>query len=185
MRIYYPSLDAIHQQTMQLEPEQCKHCLQRRQLVSHGFIRKKRVGAQPEAIGKRVFCSNRHRRTGCGRTMQLYRDATIRSVHHAGCRVVAFLCAWLTGASIERAYQDATGANSARHAYRWLHRLAAQMSTYRSRLHRPPLATSMSATTPPRSPRRLLLASTFSALLTHLGEPLCQRYQSQWQQSFF
>ena len=28
-------------------------------------------------MGKRVFYSNRHRRTGCGRTVQLYLDSTV------------------------------------------------------------------------------------------------------------
>ena len=63
MQIYYPSLQAIEQQTMQLDNEQCVHCKQAHQLVSHGFIRKKRVGAEPEAVGKRVRC--RHIRPGC------------------------------------------------------------------------------------------------------------------------
>ena len=53
MQIYYPNLQAIQQQTLQLESEQCKHCRQTHQLVSHGFIRRKRVGAQPEAVGMR------------------------------------------------------------------------------------------------------------------------------------
>ena len=78
MQIYYPSLQAIEQQTMQLDSEQCAHCKQTHQLVSHGFIRKKRAGAEPEAVGKRVFCSNRNHHAGCGRTMQLYLDSTVR-----------------------------------------------------------------------------------------------------------
>jgi len=35
MQTYYPSLEAINQQTLQLESEQCKHCRQTHQLVSH------------------------------------------------------------------------------------------------------------------------------------------------------
>src|SRR5438105_3362017 len=59
VRTYYPDLQAIEQQTKQLENESCQHCHRERQLISHGFIYKKRVGAEPQAIGKRVFCSNR------------------------------------------------------------------------------------------------------------------------------
>ena len=84
MQTYYPSLESIHQKTLQLEPEQCPHCRQTRQLVSHGFIRKKRVGRDPQAVGKRVFCSNRRHRTGCGRTLQLYLDSTLRHFHRTG-----------------------------------------------------------------------------------------------------
>ena len=64
MRTYYPSLPAIEQQTGQLEHEHCAHCKQAHQLVSHGFVRRKRVGGEPEAVGKRVFCSNRNNRMG-------------------------------------------------------------------------------------------------------------------------
>ena len=83
MQIYYASLPAIEQQTRQLDHAQCRHCGQTQQLVSHGFIYKKQVGADPIATGKRVLCSNRHQHTGCGRTMQLYLDATVRYLHVA------------------------------------------------------------------------------------------------------
>ena len=75
MQTYFPSLDAIHQQTMQLACEPCQHCGQAHQLVSHGFIRKKQPGGQDlQPVGKRVFCSNRYRHTGCGRTTLLAED---------------------------------------------------------------------------------------------------------------
>ena len=85
MQIYYSNLEAIEQQTRQLDQVQCRHCVQRHQLVSHGFFYKKRVGAAPQALGKRVFCSNRQRYTGCGRTMQLYLDTirVLNAVHDA------------------------------------------------------------------------------------------------------
>lgn len=184
MQIYYPSLQAIDQQTMQLDHAQCAHCKQTRQLVSHGFIRKKQVGAEPAAVGKRVFCSNRHRRTGCGRTMQLYLDTTARYMHHAGGCVVAFVLSLMAGMSIARAYRDATGAGTPRNAYRWLHRLSALLSVYRSLFHRPPLPGGGSAVAAHRPARLLLLISTFEALLRQFGQPLCAVYQSQRQRPF-
>src|SRR6266516_1375511 len=139
MQIYYSSLEAIQQQTRQLDNEQCRHCKQTHQLVSHGFLYKKRVGAEPEAIGKRVFCSNRYRHTGCGRTVQLYLDSTVRYLHHAGGWVVAFVLSLITGMTVENAYRQATGTATPRNAYRWLNRLGAQLSFYRRLSHRPPL----------------------------------------------
>jgi hypothetical protein len=191
MQTYYPSLQAIHQQTLQLELAQCRHCGQTQQLVSHGFVRKKRVGGEPQAVGKRVFCSNRHCRTGCGRTMQLYLDSTLRYLHHAGSAVVAFVLSLLAGMSITLAYTQATGAHSPRHAYRWLHRLHAQISAYRSLFHQPLLAQQQTAVAThnqsqhPHRLRRSLLASTFGALLTRFKQPLCQAYQFQLQRPFF
>lgn len=181
MQIYFPSLQAICQQTSQLDLVQCAHCQRSRQLVSHGFIRKKRVGAEPEAVGKRVFCSNRHRHTGCGRTTQLYLDATVRYLHHAGATVVTFMLSLLAGIRIEQAYIGATGAGTARNAYRWLARLTAQLACYRSLAHRPPLREADAGTAPKRCLRMRLLMATFAALLQHLGQPLCATYQGQLQ----
>ena len=94
MRIYYPHLQAIDQQTKQLEKESCHHCQRTRQLVSHGFIYKKcGMGAEPEIVGKRVLCSNSNRHTGWGRTLELYSDCTVRSVHDTGRPVLA--CGWV------------------------------------------------------------------------------------------
>jgi hypothetical protein len=184
MPIYYSSLQAIHQQTRQLALEQCRHCKQTQQLVSHGFIFKKRVRDEPHPVGKRVFCSNRHKRTGCGRTMQLYLASTLRYLHHAGNAVVTFVLALLANKSIALAYTQATGADSPRHAYRWLQRLSEQISTYRSLFHQPPLAEPGSVAQS-RSLRRSLLTSTFTNLLMHFGQPLCQAYQSQLQRPLF
>ena len=184
MQIYYPSLQAIEQQTMQLGSEQCVHCKQAHQLVSHGFIRKKRMGGEPEAVGKRVFCSNRHRYTGCGRTVQLYLDSTLRYLHYAGITVVAFVLALITGMTNQRAYHHATGAATPRNAYRWLNRLGAQMSAYRSLSHRPALQDTGPGVAANWPLRWELLTSTFKGLLQQFGQPLCAGYQLQLQRSF-
>lgn len=181
MQIYFPSLQAICQQTTQLDLAQCAHCQRSRQLVSHGFIRKKRVGAEPEAVGKRVFCSNRNQRTGCGRTMQLYLDATVRYLHHGSATVVALVLSLMAGMSIERAYTGITGAGTARNAYRWLARLSAQLPCYRSLSHRPPLREPGAAAAPDRSLRLSSLMATFEVLLQRFGQPLCATYQQQLQ----
>jgi hypothetical protein len=181
MQIYYPNLQAIEQQTMQLDRARCAHCLQEHQLVSHGFIRKKQAGAEPEAVGKRVFCSNRKRRTGCGRTMQLYLDATVRYLHHAGSAVVAFMLSLIAGVSIHQAYTGATGAATGRHAYRWLDRLCAQLSTYRALAWRPPSQAIAPGAAPKRPARLRLLTATFEMLLQRFEQPLCAVYQLQTQ----
>jgi hypothetical protein len=184
MQVYYPDLQAIEQQTRQLDDVPCVHCRQTRQLVSHGFLYKKQVGAEPAAVGKRVFCSNRNRRTGCGRTMRLYLDATVRYLHYAGNLVVAFVLALMAGMTVQCAYCQTTGSTDARHAYRWLHRLGLQLSRYRSVSYQ----MSLPGTEPPvmarRSVRYGLLASTFRGLVQSFGQPLCARYQGHTQRSF-
>lgn len=154
---------------MQLDHAQCTHCKQAHQLISHGFIRKKRVGAEPEAVGKRVFCSNRNQRTGCGRTVQLYLDLTVRYLHHAGSCVVAFVLSLMAGMSIEHAYHHATGVATPRNAYRWLHRLYAQLSFYRSLSHRLPLQDTDPIVAVNRPLRLVSLISTFQVLSQRFG----------------
>lgn len=175
MQIYHASLPAIQQQTMQLCHEQCHHCKQSHQLISHGFVYKKQAVAKPEqAVGKRVFCSNRNGHTGCGRTIRLYLDTAVRYLHYSGNCVVAFVLLLMGGMRVQQAYHQATGTEDSRHAYRWLNKLWAQLSCYRSLIHQPmfePLGVTS------RSPRPGLLASTFTALLQQFGQPLCARYQ--------
>ena len=183
MQIYYPDLAAIEQQTRELDDVACPRCGQTRQLVSHGFVRKKRVDAEPEAVGKRVVCSKRHRHTGCGRTIQLYLDSTIRYLHYAGWHVVAFVLTLLTDTTVQRAYCQATGTTDPRHAYRWLNRLHARLSCYRSLEHQPPLPDT-TAPIAAKPARWGLLASTFKSLLQQFGQPLCANYQRHTQQSF-
>ena len=186
MQIYYPSLEAIEQQTRQLDHEQCSHCKQTHQLVSHGFIRKKKVGGEPEAVGKRVFCSNRHQYTGCGRTLRLYLSATVRYLHFSGTAVVAFVSSLISGMTIQHAYQHATGTATPKNAYRWLNRLCAQLSIYRSLAHQPPLQNTADTGLVVALKRRLRLLpllSTFKTLLRQFGQPLCAAYQGQLQRS--
>jgi hypothetical protein len=182
MKIYYANLQAMEQQTMALFNERCHHCNQSHQLISHGCVYKKQSMAEPkQKVGKRVFCSNRGAHTGCGRTMQLYLDSTVRYLHYWGRCVVSFVLALMMNMTIQQAYQHATGTAEPRHAYRWLQKLSSQLSAYRSLLHQPILQPVDAATC---HPRRGVLAATFTALLHQFGQPLCGCYQRQLQRSF-
>jgi len=185
MHRYYSSLQAIEQQTMQLDQAPCRYCGQTHQLISHGFVYKKQTGAEPQAVGKRVFCSNRQRYTGCGRTMRLYLDATLCRLRYTGTHVVAFMLALMAGRTVQQAYEQATGRDDPRHAYRWLNKFDAQLSGYRSLSHQPPLQDADAAVAANRSARAGLLASTCTQLLQRFGAPLCANYQQQTQRSFF
>lgn len=184
MQTYYSSLSAIEQKTMQLEGVSCAHCHRKDQLVSHGYVYEKRKGGETEAVGKRVFCSDRDQHGGCGRTMRLYLDSTVRYLNYAGAQVVAFMLALVAGVSVQQAYFNATGQADARHAYRWLTRLGAQLTAYRSLVHQAPL-TSCAALADMRRPGRLgLLVVTFRSLMLHFGLPLCANFQRQLQRGF-
>lgn len=184
MQIYYASLQAIDLQTRRLEHELCQHCQCVHQLVSHGFVYKKCTGAEPLAVGKRVFCSNRDGHKGCGRTSRLYLDAAIRNLHYAGEQLVAFVLALIQGDTVQQAYSGVTGKADPRHAYRWLNRLYGQLSTFRSLAHQVPLPCGAIAPATKPARGRDLLGSTFRALLTDFGAPLCANYQRKHQRPF-
>ena len=113
--------------------------------------------------------------------MQLYLDTRVRYWHHTGQRVVAFLVGLVSGFTVQHAYYQATGTADARHAYRWLQRLGAQLSRYRSLWHRPPLSDSA---VPAHPERRAVLTATVRALWQRFGPDLCTHYQRQTQCSF-
>jgi hypothetical protein len=183
MQTYFPTLEAIEQMTAQLDRARCGHC-QRTQLVSHGFVWKKRLGGLREAVGKRVFCSNRYQRTGCGRTMQLYLASTLRYLHDAGAAMIALLWALAQGMSVAGAYHHATAVASPRNAYRWWHRLSAQLSVYRSTLVAPLVCSDESPAEPVSHPRWALLIQTIAALGQHFGEAVCDQFQLCQQRAF-
>lgn len=185
MQIYFSSLEDITQQTMQLQNVQCSHCGQVAQFVSHGFIYKKQpCRTAPAPVGKRVFCSNRYGRTGCGKTVRLYLDAIIRYLHFAGGFVVDFVLALMQGATIAKAYCQVTGTLDARNAYRWRHKLMARIGHFRSLFALACVEDVTPCGSSPTSTWRGLLASTFSLLISHLPQPLCASYQQLCQTSF-
>lgn len=73
---YFNDMDTLHRFTLEIDRYQdelqCHHCAKNDQFVSHGFIYKQRSQSLREAVGKRIFCSNRYGRSGCARTFRLY-----------------------------------------------------------------------------------------------------------------
>ena len=182
MQIYYANLDAISQTTMQLDQVLCLHCGKVGQLVSHGFIyRKQAVATAPIAVGKRILCARRYQRTGCGRTVQLMLATMLRYLHVVGSVMVTFMSLLAQGMSIAKAYQQSAGTLDSRHAYRWLTKLFARLSHYRTvaahASHVRDLAAPNSANSGVPPTRRHLLACTLTLLTQHFGVPLCASYQ--------
>jgi len=186
MQTYYSTLEAIAQQTQQLDGVACRHCGKREQLVSHGFIYKKQaVASNPVSVGKRVLCSQRFGRTGCGRTVQLYLASVVRYLHAAGPALANFIGHLLAGLAIAKAYQQATGATESRQSYRWFNRMFLRLSDYRSQSHRAPVPSESGPCKAHGSLRRHLLTTTLEHLLRHFQAPLCATYQQQLQTSFW
>lgn len=184
MLIYYPSLQAIEQQSRQLCDTACHHCGKTCNLLSHGYIRKKQHGGDPLPVGKRVFCSNRRSHDGCGRTIRLFLDNAIGRLHATADQVSAFVLALVAGMAVAPAYLLATGAPT-RNAWRWLIKMQAQLPTWRSLDHQPPLPVTATAPTPPRYRHQCVLRATLATLCgEHAGLSLCRALQRHRQRAF-
>ena len=85
MRRFFESLNAIttHLNGTHTNDHQCPHCHSTESLYSHGFVRKKNFGQTTKIVGKRVYCSNRYNKNGCGRTFQLYLADFMPALHYS------------------------------------------------------------------------------------------------------
>jgi hypothetical protein len=140
MQKFFSNIESIDQFTFALDYHQhtltCDSCLSHGQFVSHGFVYKQRSQMLCEPVGKRILCSNRYGRTGCGRTMQLYLASELPSCHYGTAQLIAFIDALFANVSIATAYANAIGKHASRHAWRWFKKLTQQLMTYRSHLQR-------------------------------------------------
>jgi len=136
MKRFYPDFNAINAFTLSLDYHQneleCAHCSKHDQFVSHGIIYKQRSGTLAEKMGKRIFCSNRFGRTGCGRTFQLHVANETPHFRYGAAHLFLFISALLANMNITEAYHQATGQTETRNAWRWLSKLMTQLSEYRS-----------------------------------------------------
>ena len=172
MQIFFDTLEAIHQFTLSLDQHAflCASCKTCGQFVSHGFCYKQKKFAATTTVGKRILCSKRSGRTGCGRTIQLYLASTAPKLHHDTTQLLAFIHALLANFSVTAAYDKAAGKPESRHAWRWLKKLSQQLIVYRHYLHRNTHTNSAIFNTQSRS--RQLLLPTLTALFSQPHQAL-------------
>jgi hypothetical protein len=79
-RWFYRGDDEWQAMAERLKQTPCPHCKTVRALVRHGCLRGYDEGdSQRKSIrARRIFCSNRHARPGCGRTFSVWRADKIR-----------------------------------------------------------------------------------------------------------
>lgn len=138
MQIFFSSLQSLQTYTQTLdylpESDTCQHCQKNNQWASHGFVYKQVSIQQREVAGKRILCSNRYGRKGCGRTRQLYLSGFVPQRQYALDKLIAFVVSLLIGCTVSKAYQQARNNfyKNTRHAWRWLHALHVQLGLFRS-----------------------------------------------------
>ncbi len=185
MNRYYDNIDTIHQITMQLHLYsnilECLFCWKSNQFVSHGFIYKEHHHRECEAVGKRVICSNRYGKTGCGRTFSLTIANSIRDLAHTAIHLSAFIIALVAGKTIQKAYLKATGTNEPRNAYRWLNKIHKQSIDYRLFLKN---RCANPVTYQSQSHRLRILLPLLKNLFEQLGKLPCAHFQRTAQSPF-
>ncbi|MBL4795341.1 MAG: hypothetical protein JKY24_07550 [Pseudomonadales bacterium] len=141
MNLFFDNIDSLNQFTHQLDNHNdafsCQHCRKQDQFVPHGFVYKNQhiaPAADKEPAGKRLLCSNRYGRSGCGRTLRLYLADCIPSLTRSSAQVALFFLLLLSGCSTKEAYQKSTPETEADHrnAYRWLTKCQTKLTTYRT-----------------------------------------------------
>ncbi len=186
MKRFYTDFDTINAFTLSLDFHQkeleCAHCFKSDQFVSHGIIYKQLSSALAEKVGKRIFCSNRYGRTGCGRTFQLYIANEIPHFRYGSAHLFVFITSLLANIHIAEAYHQAIGQTETRNAWRWLSKLVKNLSEYRSYLR----AKTTNHFHQPHSSSQYLkhLSPTFSQLFS-ANTNTCFNYQFNQQRPFF
>lgn len=180
---FYPDIESLNAFTHSLaslgEKIQCKHCQRCGQMVSHGFIY---TQVEKEPVGKRLFCSNRYGRSGCGRTQQLYLAHRFPFLRYDAAQLLIFLYSLLMGYALDEAYEAATGQVEPRNAWRWVKRLICNLTDFRCfiKTHLKSADTALQL----KNRRLSLLLSTLNPLLSLFPHNPCRHYQLLQQRAF-
>lgn len=159
----------VEQTLDQLKTTACPHCKKVGYLIRHGFLR----GYDPMHRGKavrarRVFCSNRNRAAGCGRTFSVWLADKLKRLFLTTDALWDFLQqAALTG-NKRQAFQNLQSQLSDSAAYRiWKRFLKAQpaLRTALSSLYKPPPSDSS-------EPAQLTIAHLSAAFPEHPLDPI-------------
>jgi hypothetical protein len=160
----------------------CPHCRQTGALIGHGFLRGYRErGSERVVRGRRLFCSDRHLRPGCGRTFSIALMTTMLGFVVRTLTLLCFARAVLGGLTRRAAWLAETGSTmSLSSGYRLWRRLCAAQSALRARLS----AEAPAPTCREREPLAQLLAH-FGAVLGDREVDLFAAFQVYAQRGLF
>lgn len=182
MPIFFDSIETLQSFSLEQHSQlNCRFCFQSQHFISHGFVYKQESCGQSRIVGKRLFCTNRYGRSGCGRTVQLYLSTELPSCRYASSVLFLFIAALLAGSSVASAYFMATGTEDSRHAWRWLSKLNNQLGRFRTKVRQRVIEADFKH----RSHRLQLLLPTLNRLFCILNEANpCATFQQRFQAGF-
>lgn len=184
-RVYFDHLDAVVRFARCLDVQRhrlrCPNCQRSEALVLHDYLYRQVSSQRREIVAKRLFCSPRNGRGGCGATLRLQVADRVARLRYGAAALTAFVLALIAGLRIHAAYAQATGAGQSRNAYRWLRRLHLRLAHFRSFLGQRTTAAGAFAD---RADRLRLLLPTLQAVFHKAGAPPIVRYQVHCQAAF-
>lgn len=134
---YVSSVVEFEKYRTQLKFLPCPHCHCVGNLNGHGFLRGYGDrGSERVQRGWRIFCSNRHRRKGCGRTYSVLLANFLKRRTVTACRLWKFLDGILSGLSIKTAWEKIASPFSLECGYRLWKKFRSLQSQIRSLLCR-------------------------------------------------
>jgi hypothetical protein len=136
MTRFFDSMDEIERFSMELRFQSssliCKQCSSQQDFVSHGYVYRQLSMDNRIKVGKRVICSNRFGRNGCGFSFRCLLNIRIPRLKYSVIEVFTFILMLLSRLSVKNSYQKATGSDNERQGWRWSNRLKQSQSFYRS-----------------------------------------------------
>lgn len=176
----YASTEAeLHQLQRAAKLLPCPHCGRVGFLICHGFLRGYAERGQGLVVrGRRLFCSDRYRRRGCGRTFSIALADVVRGFSVRTGTLFAFLITVVGGASRKAAWERVAAGFSLTTGYRlWrrLQRAQAHIRTLLCRVRSPPDASSPEPLAQLLAHARRAFQSSpcpFASLQSHFRVPL-------------
>ena len=178
---YYASEEDFRQFRSTLKLQTCPHCRKTGTLNLHGPLRgyPEQGGNTPVVRGHRLFCNNRHRRPGCGKTVSLWLSHFLRNFILTLQTLWIFLAAVMAGHGKADAFRQTKTALHPTTAYRVFRRVEQAQTRLRANLNR--------QIPPPEPPRSAFpLAATLEHLKAAFPSAHCPpaEYQLRFQESF-
>lgn len=97
----------------------CTHCGRCGNLIGHGFLQGYAERGSSQLIrGRRILCSNRGKKRGCGRTVSTLLSLFIERCSIAAATLWALFCGLAGGSSVARAAKETNFPQTLRSAYR-------------------------------------------------------------------
>jgi hypothetical protein len=167
----------------------CPHCVGSGTLNRHSRLRGKGFGSRCERVprGQRVFCSNRGRRGGCGRTFSIYLCATLPRHGVDALMLSRLFAGLLAGLSLKAAVEPLRSAFALETFYHLRARLRLRLEAIRTLLCRqtgPPACASADPLLHTLAHLRAACASVLPAARRDDCPCMCSCFQMRFQRPF-